>query len=162
MAAAVSLAMTGCGTAILLPADTGARLDPMTFFAGRTSGEARLDKVGSGPVRVSVDSIGRRQGNALVLDQVIREGEKPPRSRRWTMRPVGPDLYSGTLTDAAGPVSVRVEGPRAYIAYTMKNGMTVEQQLALQPDRRTVLNHLRVKKFGIEVAELTETIRKRD
>ena len=161
-AAAIAFALAGCGTSIVLPAAAGAKLDPVAFFAGRTYGEAKLEKVGSGPVQLRVDSVGRPSGDGLILDQIIREGDKPPRARRWTMRPVGPNRYSGTLTDAAGPVSVRTKGPRAYISYTMKNGMTVEQQLALQSDRRTVLNHLTVKKFGMKVAELSETIRKLD
>lgn len=161
-AAAVALALGGCGTAIVLPAASGTTLDLAAFFTGRTSGEAVLEKVGSGPVRMRVDSVGRPNGGGLVLDQIIREGDKPPRARRWTMRPVGPNRFTGTLTDAAGPVSVRTSGPRAYISYTMKNGMTVEQQLALQADRRTLLNHMTIRKFGLKVAELSETIRKRD
>ena len=161
-AAALAFAMSGCGTAIVLPAAADARLDPAAFFAGRTYGEAKLEKVGSPPVRVRVDSIGTPNAGGLILVQTIREGDKAPRTRRWAMRPAGPDSYSGTLTDAAGPVSIRLRGPRAYISYTMKNGMTVEQQLALQADRRTLLNHLTVTKFGLKVAELSETIRKLD
>ena len=44
----------------------------------------------------------------------------------------------------------------------MKNGMEVRQLLALQADERTVLNHLEVRKFGVRVAQLDETIRKVD
>ena len=160
--AAAALALAGCGTAIVLPAASGARLDPAAFFAGRTSGEATLEKVGGRPVRIRVDSVGTLNAGGLILVQSIREEGKPPRTRRWAMRRVGPDRYSGTLTDADGPVSIRLRGPRAFVDYTMKNGMTVEQQLALQADRRTVLNHMTIRRFGIEVAELRETIRKRD
>ena len=161
-AAAIALSIGGCGTSIVLPASADAKLDPVAFFSGRTQGHAELQKVGSGPVQVTVDSVGRRHGDGLILDQTIREGDKPPRARRWTMRSAGPNLYSGTLTDAAGPLSVRTKGPRAYIGYTMKNGMTVEQQLALQADRRTLLNHMTIRKYGLKVAELRETIRKFD
>jgi hypothetical protein len=132
----------------------------MAFFTGRTHGDGELDKLFSSPARVTVDSVGRRQGNTLILDQTIRGHEKLPRFRRWTMMRVAPNRYSGTLTDAAGPVLVTVAGARAYIRYTMKGGLKVEQQLALQSDSRTILNHLEVKKFGARVATLDETIRK--
>ncbi len=162
LAAAAALALYGCGSNAPLPAASGASFDPATFFAGRTHGEATLDTLIASPVRVTVDSVGRRQGDTLVLDQAIRQGDQPARVRRWTMRPVAPNRFSGTLTDATGSVQGTTAGPRAYIRYTMKNGMQVEQQLALQRDGRTVLNRLEVKKFGVRLATLTETIRKLD
>jgi hypothetical protein len=44
----------------------------------------------------------------------------------------------------------------------MKDGVEVEQQLRLQPDGRTLLNHLTARKWGMPVAWLEETIRKLD
>ncbi|CAA9504555.1 MAG: hypothetical protein AVDCRST_MAG44-1017 [uncultured Sphingomonas sp.] len=161
-AAAGVLLLNGCATSIQLPAAPGARFDPIAFFTGRSHGEGTLDTVSGSPVRVAVDSVGTRQGAMLVLDQTIRRGTKPPSVRRWTMRLVAPGRYTGTLTDAAGPVTGNVDGPRATIRYTMKNGMQVEQQLALQNDGRTLLNHLQVRRFGLRLATLTETIRKLD
>jgi hypothetical protein len=64
------------------------------------------------------------------------------------------------LTDAVGNVEGWVDGPRLYIRYAMKHGLTVQQQLAEQPDGQTVLNRLVVYKLGVRVATLTETIRK--
>ncbi|MBA3525962.1 MAG: DUF3833 domain-containing protein [Pseudomonadota bacterium] len=161
-AAAAALALCGCASDVTLPASDSETLDPVAFFAGRTHGEAMLDTLIESPVRVTVDSVGRMRGNALVLDQVIRSADKPARIRRWTMWPVSPNRFSGSLTDATGPVHGTTEGPRAYIRYTMKNGFKVEQQLALQSDGRTILNRLEVTKFGLRVATLTETIRKLD
>jgi hypothetical protein len=73
---------------------------------------------------------------------------------------LGPGHFTGTLTEATGPVDITVSGPRALIRYPMKGGLEVRQQLALQSDGRTVLNRLSVRKFGLEVAHLDETIRK--
>ncbi|QIL01437.1 DUF3833 domain-containing protein [Sphingomonas sinipercae] len=162
LAAALALTLSACGPDSPLPAAEDATFDPIAFFTGRSHGEAKLDKLGSSPVRVTVDSLGRRRRDSLVLDQIIREGGKPPRVRRWTMRRVGSDSFKSTLTDADGPVQVWVHGPRAMIAYTMKNGMAVNQQLALQPDGRTVLNRLKVSKFGVDLAVLEERIAKAD
>ena len=155
----------GCAasaTSAIQPAASGPVLDPVAFFTGRTRGEGELDTLLSRPVRLSVDSVGRRQGDMLILDQTIREGDKPPRVRRWSMRPVAPGRYTGTLTDAEGPVDVAVAGPRARIRYRMPGGLQVDQQLTLQSDGRTLLNRMRVEKFGIRVASVEETIRKTD
>lgn len=159
-AAAAALALSGCARSTLLPGDENARLDPIAFFAGTSHGEATLDTIFARPVTVTVNSNGRVQRGTLILDQTIREGDKPARVRRWTMQRVAPQQYSGILTDAVGPVNVRTSGPRAYIRYAMKGGFQVDQQLALQRDGRTVLNRLDVTKFGLNVARLNETIRK--
>ena len=157
------LCLAGCGQPPDLPADAQAVLNPISFFAGRSHGEATLHKLLSSDARVQVDSLGRsdRHGG-LILDQTIREGAKAARQRRWVMRPVAPNRFTGTLTDATGPVEVTIAGPRANIRYRMKNGLDVEQQLALQRGGRSVLNILVVRKVGLRVATLNETIRKRD
>ena len=160
---AAALTLAGCAQRAELPADPAARLDPIAFFAGRSAGVASLDTIFASPVRVSVTSAGRidRRG-ALVLDQAIREGDKPERKRRWVMRRGPGGRFDGTLTDAEGPVEVKVAGPRATIRYRMKNGFGIEQHLAMQRDRRTLLNRLVVTRFGVRVARLDETIRKLD
>jgi hypothetical protein len=164
--AAFALAIAvGCATSAtgaLLQGLGDPSLDPIAFFTGRTKGEGELDKMFSRPVQISVDSIGERQGDTLTLDQSIREGEKPPRVRRWVMKRVAADRYTGTLTDATGRVDVTITGPSASINYTMKGGFDVDQQLTLQSDGRTLLNRMQVKKFGVRVATLKETIRKLD
>jgi hypothetical protein len=42
----------------------------------------------------------------------------------------------------------------------MKHGLTVQQELAEEPDGRTILNRLVVSRLGVRVATLDETIRK--
>jgi hypothetical protein len=163
VAAAAATLATGCATSVVLPADPRATLDPVAFFNGRTHGDATLRKVFSAPVPVTVDSVGRlnNHGN-LQLEQVISEGGKSSRRRWWVMERAGPGRLTGTLTDAEGPVAITLAGPRATIRYRMKGGLDVEQQLALQPGGRTILNQLTVSKLGVRVARLDETIRKLD
>ncbi len=160
---AAALPLASCATPSILPADPNARFDPRAFFTGRSHGEGTLHKIIGGDSQIVVDSIGRPDGRGgLVLDQKIRSGSKSPRQRRWIMRPAGPNRYTGTLTEAEGPVAVQVNGPRATIRYRMRGGIDIEQHLALQPDGRTLLNRLNARKFGIRVAQLDETIRKVD
>lgn len=163
LSVAAMLLLAGCVDRTHLPADEGQDLDPVVFFAGRSQGIATLDKLVGDDVAVRVASTGRSDGRGgLILDQRIREGDKKTRQRRWIMRPAGLGRYSGSLTDAVGPVDIRVDGPRAFIAYTMKNRMRVDQQLALQADGRTIRNRLTVSRFGIRLATLDEIIRKAD
>ncbi|MFC7538041.1 DUF3833 family protein [Sphingomonas sp. GCM10030256] len=156
----LALTLASCAS-VRLPADEGATLDPVAFFTGPSRGIGELKVVMASPVTITVRSVGRRDGaGGLILDQAIREGDKPERTRRWIMRPAGPGRYSGTLTEATGPVSISIQGPRAFIAYAMKDGLAVRQQLALQKDGRTLLNHMTISKYGVRVARLRETIRK--
>ena len=159
-ASALMIATCSCSPSPTLPAGSPNRLDPIAFFTGHTHGDGRLEKIFSRPVTTSVDGVGRSEGGTFILDQTISADGKSPHVRRWTMRPISPGHYSGTLTDAAGPVQFTVSGPRASIHYTMKGGLKVEQQLALQSDGNTILNRLEVHKFGVRLATLNETIRK--
>ena len=161
IAAAAALALGGCATAVQLPAAANARFDPVAWFTGPSHGDGTLHKLLSSPVRTSVDSIGRPDGaGGMILDQTLREPGKPAHKREWVMRPVSPGHFTGTLTEATGPVDITVSGSRAFIRYPVKGGLEVRQQLALQSDGRTILNRLSVRKFGLEVAHLDETIHK--
>lgn len=156
----LALFLCSCGSDVVLPAERSVSFDPIVFFEGHTHGEGELRKLFAKPVHVTVDSIGRPVGDSLILDQVIREAGKPPSTRRWTIRRVGQNRYSGTLTEAVGPVTAEVLGARAEIKYKMRRGLDVDQQLAAQPGGKSVLNRLTVHKLGVQVATLTETIKK--
>lgn len=159
IALALPLALASC-TAVRLPAAEQASLDPIAFFEGRTYGTGTLKVVFDGTRPIAVESRGVRTADGLILAQTIHEGGKPSRTREWVIRRVGSGRYSGSLTEAEGAVSLVTRGPRATIRYRMKDGLTVEQQLALQADERTILNNLEVRKWGVRVARLRETIRK--
>jgi Protein of unknown function (DUF3833) len=154
------IAVCGCARSVVLPATPGGEFDPIAFFKGHTHGEGDLRTLFDEPIHVSVDSVGRMGKDGLILDQTIREANKPPSIRRWTIRRVAQNRYTGTLTDAVGPVTAEVVGPRADIRYMMRHGLNVQQQLAQQSDGATVLNRLVVRKFGARVATLNETIKR--
>jgi hypothetical protein len=160
LATCAFVALCSCARNVALPAAANAEFQPMAFFQGHSHGEGQLRKLFNSPVSVTVDSVGYMRSGRLVLDQTIRENGKPPSTRRWIIASAGPARYSGMLTDAVGNVEGWVDGPRLYIRYAMKHGLTVQQQLAEQPDGQTVLNRLVVYKLGVRVATLTETIRK--
>lgn len=149
------------------------RFDPFTFFLGASRGEGMLDKVLSDSVPVRVESRGRIESaaipetswsapsrNVLVLDQTVREGDKPARQRQWRLVEVAPGRYEGTLTDAIGPVRGAASGNRLVLEYPMKGSFKVRQELTLSPDGERAQNVLKVSQLGVTVAVLVEDIRR--
>lgn len=132
---------------------------PIAFFAGDTVGEGVL-KIALSPVRtVRVAGHGQVDADgALTLVQHVREGAKPDRTRTWHIRPIGGDRYTGTLSDAQGPVTVESHGNLLHIAYVAKGGLGIEQWLFLQPGGQVAFNRLVVRKLGLRIAALRETI----
>ena len=154
---AAAIALAGAAAA---PAPA---LDMTAFFTGHTRTENVLKIVFKSPARLIVDSVGGKgdRGDFVLIDTVREEG-KPVRTRKWIMRPIGPNHFTGSLTDATGPVDVVVNGRRAVIRYTMKGGLKVIQQMDLQPDGRTLSNHVVVRKFALKFASVDGTVRKLD
>jgi hypothetical protein len=155
--AVVAVALAGAATAPPLT------LDMTAFFTGRTHAENVMKIVFKRPGRLVVDTVGGKgdRGDLVLIDTVREEG-KPVRTRKWIMRSNGPNRFTGSLSDATGPVDVTVSGRRAVIRYTMKGGLKVIQLTELQADGRTLSNHVVVRKFGLKFASVDGTIRKLD
>jgi hypothetical protein len=147
---------------LALAAPAQAAFDPVAFFKGKSHGQGELKIIFQSPKTISVDSEGKTEPDGtLVLSQKVQEEGKPPRLRSWRLRRTSPTHFEGTLTDAAGPVSVDLIGGKARIRYTMKNHMSVEQWLT-ETAPGTVANQMKVRRFGVIVAHFNETIRKLD
>jgi len=138
-------------------------LDLTAFFSGRSHAENVLKIAFKGPASLIVDSVGGKgdRGDFVLID-TIHEGDKPVRTRKWIMKAAGTGHYTGSLSDAVGPVDVALNARTATITYTMKGGMKVVQTLELQGDGRTLSNHVTVKKFGMKFASVDGKIRKVD
>jgi hypothetical protein len=139
------------------------KLDMLAFFAGKTRAENVLKVVLKKPVKLIVDSIGGKgdRGDFVMID-TVHEGDKPVRQRKWSMRQTSPNHFTGSLTDATGPVEVAVDGDTATIRYTMKGGLKVAQELQLQADGKTLTNHVVAKKLGMKFARVDGIVRKLD
>jgi hypothetical protein len=144
-------------------ADPTPKLDMLAFFTGKTHAENVMKIVLKKPARLVVDSIGGKgdRGDFVLIDTVKEEG-KPERTRKWVMKQVSPGRFTGSLSDATGPVDVTVDGDEALILYTMKGGLKVRQEMKLLPDGKTLSNEVVVKKFGLKFASVDGKIRKLD
>ena len=97
----------------------------------------------------------------FVLIDTVRQQGQAPRIRKWVLHLVGPGHFSGTLSDATGPVDITVSGESATIRYTMEGGLNLEQRLQVI-DGRTLANHTAVRKFGMKFGSVEGKIRKLD
>lgn len=135
---------------------------PNAFFAGRTVGEATLKVVFSGASPVHVVGEGHVEPDGtLVLVQRIERGDEPAQTRTWRIHRVGDSQrYRGTLSTAEGPVTGDVEANRLHLRFVADGGLDTEQWLYLQPGGQIAWNRMVVRKFGLPLAVLEETIRK--
>ncbi|MFZ4382086.1 MAG: DUF3833 family protein [Sandarakinorhabdus sp.] len=157
------LAVSGCvstgqrtlGSAPAPPFDAAA------VFAGRTRGEGSLHILFRRPQSVVVASSGRvTADNIIIVDQAVRRGDRPATQRQWQLRQDRPGHYVGTLSDAVGPVVGVVDGNLLHLRFAQKGGLRADQWLTLQPGGAEVRNVMIIRKFGIAVARLDETIRR--
>ena len=130
------------------------------FFTGSTEGRGILKTAVSHGKNVQVHGTGHLEPDGtLVLDQRVEQIGTKDQHRQWHFNKIGGNRYSGTLTDAAGPVTGEIVGNCLHLSYELKqHGLNAEQWLYLQQDRRVVLNRMIVRKLGITVATLDETI----
>jgi hypothetical protein len=137
-------------------------LDMIAFFSGKTHADNVISIALHHPHKLIVDSIGGRnkEGEFVLIDTIQEEG-KSTRKRVWVMHPAGPNHFTGSLSDASGPVDVAVSGDTATIRYTMKDGgLKIVQQLRLQGG--ALANHAVARKFRLKFATVDGVIRKAD
>ena len=130
------------------------------MFGGAFCGRGVLAEAdGASPRRFVVRSNGAPGPEGFRLDQIVvfEDGER--RERRWTLRADGPAAYVGTLTEASGPVRVRIEGATARLTYPLAEVPLgrMTQHLTVQPDG-SVTNTGTVRVAGVPVRRLTEAI----
>ena len=163
MRALACAALVAFAAGVPASADPGPKLDMIAFFTGKTHGENVIKIAMQHPHKLIVDSIGGRnkEGEFVLIDNV-QEERKAPRKRTWVRRPSGPTRFTGSLSDAQGPVDIVVSGDTATVRYTMKEGgLKIVQQLKMQPNG-TLTNHTIAKKFGMKFGQVDGTIRKAD
>ncbi len=149
-------------TLLALPAfgmqPDGGTFTPEAGFGGASEGNGTLKLFFGSERPFHVESHGQRLADGTFqLDQTVLFGDKPPRRRRWSLTTVQPNLYSGSLSDAAGTVSGHTDGSRLIFRYRLKGPLVMHQMLEMMPDG-TIDNVGRITFIGIPVGHLHETI----
>lgn len=140
---------------------TTARFDPAAFFTGRTSSEGTLSQIFASTRATRVSTFGTRLANGdMVLEQDVTIGDQPTRHRTWRLRESTPGRFTGTISDAADDLAGTLAGNTLTLTYTMDNNLGVHQVITVNPGGQSAQNVMRIRRFGITVARLRETIRR--
>ncbi len=143
-------------------AATPARFDPAAFFTGLTESEGTLSQILTADRATHVTTFGTLQRSGeMVLEQDVQIGDQPSRHRTWRLRETTPGHFTGTISDAADDLSGTLSGNTLTLTYTMDNHLGVHQVITVNPGGQSARNVMRIRRFGITVARLEETIWRR-
>lgn len=140
--------------------DARAPLDPMRFFEGRTESISTIKILAKKPFRSLTMGKGIINDGTLSLVQRVKEDGKAPYERRWRMRQVAPGRFTGTMTEATGPVMAEEIDGRYRFRFKMKGHLSIEQWLTPLPGGDIAESRVSIRKFGLKVASSDGTIRK--
>jgi hypothetical protein len=82
------------------------------------------------------------------------------KERRWKMRRVSPGHYSGTMSEAKGPVIVDEVDGKYRFRFRMDGSVAIEQWVTPAPDGRSATSKLTIRKYGVIVGHSDSVIRK--
>jgi hypothetical protein len=149
---------TGGPASPFVAADYG---QPLRFFEGRTEMISIVKVIMKSPYRSHTTGRGEiRSDGSLVLVQLVEEAGKPAHQRYWTIRQVDKDQFTGTMSDALGPVRVQKIAVGYKFSFRLKGNLALEQWLMPAPGGRSARSRMIVRKYGIRVASSEGTIRK--
>ena len=134
---------------------------PLRFFDGRTEMISIVKVIMKKPYRTRTTGRGELlpDGSLALVQQVVEDG-KPPHERDWRIRQVDADRFTGTMSDAVGPVLIQRVGAEYRFKFKMRGNLAVEQWLTPAPGGRSARTRMLVRKFGMRVASSEGTIRK--
>jgi len=138
-----------------------ATVNPLSFFQGTTEIVGTMKVLMHRPQRTR--SIGRGQINpdgSLTLVQRVEHEGRPSYVRRWEIHKTAPGRFSGSMSEARGPVSVDQVGNRYRFRFKLKGDLLVEEWLTLLPGGQSATSSMTVRKFGVAVATSQSLIRR--
>lgn len=137
---------------------------PHNGFSGHSEGNGKLSLFFGKRRLFHVESHGYDQtaDGTFRLDQTVTFEGQPSQERTWILKTIGQNHFTGTLSDAAGPVTGLTNGSRLQLKYRVKGPLIMHQTLKLMPDGKTIDNVGRITLLGITVGHLHETITRKD
>jgi hypothetical protein len=161
------LALAGCDKPLPMArfAGTAPAFDPIAFWTGHHRSWGVLETRGGAPTdTVVTDCVGTRQPDGtLHMVQSLTLGDGSVSHRDWHLRRTGPHSYAATANDmvgeAQGTESGRVFHWRWILALSPGNALKniVMDQWMYLYDGGSMMNHTTISKFGLVVAQVSET-----
>jgi hypothetical protein len=143
------------------PAAPAELSDPLRFFAGRTETQGLVKVLFKKPYRSHSVGVGRIEADgSLTLVQRVQDDGKSTRERRWRVHQVSPGHYTGTMSEAIGPVDIDQIGDRYRFRFKMKGNLSAEQWLIPMAGAKAARTITKIRKFGVTVATTEGTVRK--
>ena len=157
--------LVGCKS--LQPADFAATQPPfdiLRFYTGQTRSTGYLESRGGGPLkRVATATWGHREAGELRMTQDVSFDGGPAQRRTWQLRRVDEHHYEATSPNVIGVARGEAWGNTLRLDYVLAlspgnplSRVRMTHWMMLQPDGRTMLNAVTVKKWGVVVARITE------
>ena len=135
--------------------------NPLRFFEGRTESVGIMKMIMKKPFRVRSIGLGKIAADGtLHLVQHVRDDGEPPKERVWKIRQIAPGKFTGTMSEAKGPVVIEQVGDRYRFRFKIKGNLSVEQWLIPDRDGKSGTSKLTIRKYGMKVASSDGTIRK--
>ena len=135
--------------------------NPLRFFEGRTETIGIMKMIMKKPHRVRSVGHGKITADGtLVLVQKVHDDGEPPKERTWRIRKVGPGKFSGSMSEAKGPVTIEQVGDGYRFRFKIHGGLSVEQWVVPDEGGRSGSSKLTIRKYGMKVASSDATIRK--
>lgn len=157
--AALPLALLGA-SASAVSSSPDRQTDPMRFFEGKTESTSTIKLIMRKTYRSRTIGSGEIDDGILKLVQRVHEEGKAPYDRRWRMRQVAPGRFTGSMSEASGPVTVEQVGERYRFRFKMKGNVSIEQWLTPLPGGTSARTRLSIRKLGLTVGRSEGVIRK--
>lgn len=149
--------------------DTEPRLTLNKYFLGETHAWGLFeDRFGTVRRQFVVDITGSLDGDELVLDERFLYSDGEEDRRVWRIRKTGKHTYEGRATDVVGIATGETYGNALNWRYDLnlkvgdgKLRVRFDDWMFLQPSN-VLLNRAKVRKFGIEIGEVTLVFMKPD
>ncbi|MES2597946.1 MAG: DUF3833 family protein [Verrucomicrobiota bacterium] len=163
------LGLSACSS--LKPSDfagTHPEFDILQFYTGHTRSTGLMETPRGRPLkRVATETWGRMQGPELHMTQDVTFDDDKPTRRTWIIRRLDAHHYEATSENIIGKARGEAWGNTLRLDYLLalsrRNPLSrvrMTHHMVLQPDRRTMLNTVTVRKLGVVVGRVTEVFQK--
>lgn len=150
--------------AALVSISAGAEAEPTSpirFFEGRTEMVSVVKVAMKRPYQSTAISDGRiLPDGSLVLVQSVHDERRPAQKRYWKVKQVRSGFFTGTMSDAIGPIVAQEIDGNYRFRFKLKGDLAVEQWLRPLPGGRIAKSNTTVRKFGMTIATSEGIIRR--